>query len=95
MKLEEIILSEAQRQLKKIPGKNEIVTRYRCASGKRKGKLVISPGNCGLRIDPKRKRIGKKSARIKKGIRVMKTKISKRKSVSQMVKRINNRLSGK
>lgn len=94
MLLEEI-LSESIRQLKKVPGKNEVVTRYRCTSGKRKGKLVIHPGNCGRRIDPKRKRIGKKSMRLKKGIRIMKTKIAKRKSVSKMVSRVNKRLSGK
>jgi len=93
MKLKEIL--ESTRQLKKLPGKNEVVTRYRCSSGKRKGKLVIKPGNCGVRIDPKRKRIGKKSMRLKKGVRIMKTKIAKRKSVSQMVSRINKRLMGK
>ena len=88
------ILSEgAVRQFKKVG--NTLKQKYRCLSGKKKGKLVSHPGDCGTRKDPKKIRQGRKVMRSKKGVINRKGKVSKRKAMSRLVTRINKRLSGK
>ena len=72
-----------------------IKRQYRCTSGPKAGKIAASPQACGQRKDPRKIRHGKKVARMKKGVRVRKTKIAKRKAVSKMVTRMNARLAGK
>ena len=72
-----------------------IKRQYRCTSGPKKGKIVAKPQACGTRKDPRKIRHGKKVARLKKGVRVRKTRISKKKSISRMVIRMNRRLSGR
>ena len=87
------VLSEAAaRHFKKV-GVN-IKRQFRCTSGLKRGKIVANRATCSKRKDPKRKRIGKKSARLKKGVRRIKTRIAKRKQVSRLVKRMNKRLKG-
>jgi hypothetical protein len=83
----------AIRQFKRFG--NKVKRQYRCTSGPKKGKIVASPQACAQRKDPRKIRHGKKVARLKKGIRVRKTIISKKKSVSRMITRMNRRLSGK
>ncbi len=88
------ILDEAAiRQWKKTSSGK--VMKYRCTSGPKKGRLVSKPGACGIRKDPKRKRIGKKTMRAKKGVIQRKSAISKRKGISKMLKKLNARLMGK
>ncbi len=88
------ILDEAaRRQWKKT--KTGRVMKYRCTTGPKKGRLVSKPGGCATRKDPKRKRIGKKVMRSKKGIIARKSAISKRKGISKMLKKLNARLMGK
>jgi len=72
-----------------------IKRQYRCTSGPKKGKMVATPSSCATRKDPKKVRHGRKVARMKKGVRIRKTLISKRKAVSKMVTRMNQRLAGK
>ena len=98
MKLNEFIevqeLDEgAKRQMKRVG--NNIKKRYRCPSGKKKGKLVKSPADCAKRKDPKKVRRGKKVMRSKKGIIARKSQITKRKAISKLIQRMNNRLAGK
>ena len=69
--------------------------QYRCLSGPKKGKIVASPQACAQRKDPKKIRHGRKVARMKKGVRVRKTIVSKRKQISKMVTRMNKKLAGK
>ena len=83
----------ALRQFKRFG--STIKRQYRCTSGPKEGKIVASPQSCGQRKDPRKVRHGKKVARTKKGIRVRKTAIAKRKSLSKMVTKMNQRLSGK
>ena len=83
----------AVRQFKRFG--NAIKRQYRCTSGPKKGKIVASPQACGTRKDPRKVRHGRKVARMKKGVRIRKTTIAKKKSVSRMVTRMNRRLSGK
>lgn len=87
-------LSEAAiRQFKRFG--TVIKRQYRCTSGPKKGKIVASPQACGQRKDPQKVRQGRKIARTKKGVRIMKTRISKRKQLSKVVTKMNRRLSGK
>jgi len=88
------ILSEgAVRQWKRQGGK--LVQKYRCLSGKKKGKLVAKPGGCGQRKDPKKVRTGRRVMRSKKGVIGRKAKISKRQSISKRLAKMNARLMGK
>lgn len=88
------VLEEAAiRQFKRFG--QVIKKQYRCTSGPKSGKIVASPQACGTRKDPKKVRHGRKVARMKKGLRAMKTRIAKRKQISKMVTRMNQRLAGK
>ena len=87
------ILNEAAVRMFKRIGR-EVKRRYRCTTGPRKGKPVADPKLCATRIDPKKKRHGRKVARTRKGIRIRKTKITNRTSMSRMVRRMNQRLKG-
>ena len=81
------------RQLKKVGGK--VKKQYRCSSGPKKGRIVAEPSACAKRKDPKKKRLGKKIARMKKGIIKTKSKRTKRLQSSKRITRINKRLAGK
>lgn len=87
------VLTEAQRAYKRRDRK--IIKMYRCTSGPKKGKVVSDPKVCVQRKDPKKKRQGKKVMREKKGIIQRKSKRSKKQAMSKLVKRMNQRLSGK
>jgi hypothetical protein len=87
------VLSEAAiRQFKRVG--HTIIKKYRCTAGTKKGKLVSDPSKCGQRKDPIRVRQGRKLMRSKKGIIARKSKISKRKAMSKMVTKMNDRLAG-
>ena len=73
----------------------KIVRRYRCMAGPKKGKLVSKPGACAQRKDPANIRKGRKVMRTKKGIIQRKSKVTKRTAMSKLVRRMNQRLSGK
>lgn len=88
------VLSEgAVRQFKRVG--DTLKQKYRCLSGKKKGKLVSHPGGCGVRKDPKKIRQGKKVMRTKKNLIQRKSKITKRKAISKLVTKRNQLLSGK
>ncbi len=89
---DEVLTEAAKRAYARRGGK--VVRKYRCSSGPKKGKIVSDPKTCMTRKDPKKKRIGKKVAREKKGVRIRKTKISKRQVTSKLVSKMNKRLSG-
>lgn len=80
------------RQMKKVG--NQLKKQYRCTTGQKKGRISASPQACGRRKDPKKKRHGRKVARMKKGVRVKKTKIAKKRQISKRLTRINKRLAG-
>ena len=90
---DQILDEAAVRQWRRMGKK--LVRKYRCMSGKRKGKLVKGPGDCGKRKDPVKVRTGRKVMRSKKGIIQRKSKIAKRQQISKMVTRLNARLMGK
>lgn len=85
------ILNEAAIRQYKRRG-SRIKRQYRCTSGLKKGKIVADPKSCAKRKDPKKVRHGRKVARSKKGIRVLKSKVAKKRSISKLVSRMNKRL---
>lgn len=90
---EDNILTEAAvRHFKKVG--TQIKKQFRCTSGLKKGRIVADRLQCSKRKDPLRKRIGKKVARSKKGIRLIKSRIGRRKQVHNLVTRMNKRLKG-
>jgi len=88
------ILSEAAIRQFKRNGK-EIVRKYRCTAGPKKGRLASSPSDCTKRKDPKKVRQGRKTMRAKKGTIKRKSMIAKRTSISKIVTKMNARLMGK
>jgi len=92
--LNDEILSEAAiRQWKKQGQK--MVRKYRCLAGKKKGRLASKPSDCATRKDPAKVRHGKKVMRSKKNSIIRKSQISKRRSLSKILTRLNQKLSGK
>lgn len=87
-----ILTEAAARHFKRVGG--NIKRQFRCTSGLKKGKIVADRATCSRRKDPKKKRQGKKSARRFKGIRKIKTKITKKRTQSKLVRRMNKRLKG-
>lgn len=74
---------------------NNIVKKYRCLSGTRKGRVVDSPADCSKRKDPKKRlRMKRMMARLGKRI-ARKSKRTKRISpVSKKVAQRNKALKG-
>lgn len=90
---DEVLTEAAIRQWKKSGQK--MVKRYRCMAGPKKNRLVLKPGDCATRKDPAKVRHGRKVMRSKKGVIQRKSKISKRKSISKILAKLNARLMGK
>ncbi len=89
----EVLSEAAVRQWKKQG--NKMVKKYRCLAGAKKNRLVSKPGDCATRKDPRKVRQGRKLMRTKKGIIMRKSKVSKKKSISKILTRLNARLMGK
>ena len=71
-----------------------VVKKYRCTAGPKKGKLVATPAACFKRKDPKKVRQGRKTMRAKKGVIQRKSRVSKNKSMSKVVAKMNQRMMG-
>lgn len=82
----------AKRQFKRYG--NKFVRKFRCYGGPKDGRMVSKAADCGVRKDPFKVRQGKRSARLKKGQRVRKTMLTKRKAPSKRVTRMNSNLRG-
>ena len=90
---DEVLTEAAVRQWKRNGQK--LVKKYRCLAGPKKNRMVNKPGDCATRKDPKKVRHGRKTMRTKKGTIMRKSKISKRKSISKILSKLNARLMGK
>jgi hypothetical protein len=88
----EVIVESVVRQFRRYG--DRFVRHYRCTSGPKAGRLTSDPASCGKRKDPKKVRMGKISARRKKGQRVRKTLFTKRKTQSKRLSRLNKVLRG-
>lgn len=90
-----IIKEGAVRQYKKDKTGNKILKKFRCTNGNKAGKLVSSPNECSKRVDPAKRRHGKKIMRTKGKIIQRKGKISKKRTISKTISRLNARMMGK
>lgn len=71
----------------------KLVKKWRCTSGKRKGRLVAEPGGCFKPIDLKKKARMKRLRRKKDASMTRKAQIAKRiDPVSKQVRRLNQAL---
>lgn len=99
-KLEEVFVDEnnkvlserAVRQWKKQDEK--MIKKFRCLTGPKKNRLVSNPIDCSTRKDPKKVIIGRKVMRTKKDIIARKSQVTKRKSISKILTKLNARLMG-
>lgn len=80
------------RQLRRYGNKTKL--QYRCQDGDKKGRLVSQPSGCGIRKDPTRVRAGKRSSRIRKGERVRKSNMTKRRTLTKNLMRRNKMFKG-
>lgn len=87
----DITLEESSVPVYKRKG-NVITTYYKCTSGPKKGKLISDPAMCNIRPNPKRVRHGKIISRTKQAIRLQKTNISKKRSISKRLTQMNKLL---
>ena len=88
------VLNEAAIRQFKLTNK-KITRKYRCMAGPKKGRLVAKPSGCATRKDPAKVRHGRKVMRSKKGVIARKSKISKKKAMNKIVRKMNRRLMGK
>lgn len=86
---DQIILLESAKMVWARKG-NKITRKYRCTSGKKKGRIVASPTACGGSVDLK-KRMKFKKTLASKGFRMRrKAKVTKRRNpTSKRVSRMN------
>ena len=84
-------LDEAAKRAYKRIGQ-EIKRQFRCVSGPKQGMIVATPDACSKRKQPIKVRTGKRVAITKKDVRIRKTKISKKKAISKLVTKLNDRL---
>ncbi len=71
--------------------KGTIKRAFRCISGPKRGKSVKKPSDCFVRKNLKRVKAGKRSARKTKFIRARHAKITRAKSLSKRIRRLNSR----
>lgn len=88
----EVVSESAIRQLKKVG--NKLETRFRCMAGPKQGRLVASPGACGVRKDPKKVRQGRRIMQQKGAVIARKSRVSKNRAGSKLVAALNKRLAG-
>lgn len=85
-----VVLDEAAIRVFKRTGK-EITRKFRCIAGRKKGKIVAKPTGCAQRKEPRRIRLGRKVARMRKGVRIRKSRLAQKTSVHRLVRRLNKR----
>lgn len=83
-------LTEAAKRAYKKDG-TEIKRVFKCTSGPKKGRMVCNPLVCSIRKDPKRSKKAKISSRKNKSVRIRKSLMSKKQSISKLIRRLNAR----
>lgn len=70
------------------PG-GKMVRRYRCTTGKKKGRVVASPSTCATAVSPKKSAVLKRTKNIRGPAQSVKRKITMRKPTSQRLSSVN------
>lgn len=69
--------------------KGTIKRAFRCISGPKRGRSVKKPSDCFARKNLKRVKAGKRTAKKTKYIRVRHAKLTRKKSLSKRLRRLN------
>jgi len=67
----------------------KMVRRYRCTSGKKKGRMVAKPSTCNTAVSPKKSAVMKRTRNIRGPAQAVKRKITMRRPTSQRIKSAN------
>ena len=70
------------------PG-GKMVRRYRCTSGRKKGRLVAKPSTCSTAISPKKSVVLKRTKKMRGPAQAIKRKITMRRPTSKRIKAAN------
>jgi hypothetical protein len=70
------------------PG-GKMVRRYRCTSGKKKGRLVANPSTCATAISPKKSTVLKRTKTIRGPAQAIRRKITMRRPTSKRIRSAN------
>lgn len=74
---------------------NKLVRKYRCTSGRRKGRIVSSPSQCTAPLDMAKSRSMKRTLRTKGKIMGVKRQITKKMNpISKQVAKMNKLIDG-
>jgi len=66
-----------------------MVRRYRCTTGKKKGRLVAKPSTCATAISPKKSAVLKRTKNIRGPAQAVKRKITMRRPTSRRIRSAN------
>ena len=67
----------------------KMVRRYRCTSGKKKGRLVAKPSTCATAVSPKKSAVLKRTRNIRGPAQAVKRKITMRRPTSKRIRSAN------
>lgn len=67
----------------------KMVRRYRCTSGKKKGRVVANPSTCATAISPKKSAVLKRTKNIRGPAQSVKRKITMRRPTSKRIRSAN------
>jgi hypothetical protein len=70
------------------PG-GRMVRRYRCTSGKKKGRVVASPSTCSTAVSPKKSYVLKRTKSMRGPAQAIRRKITMRRPTSHRVRSAN------
>jgi len=70
------------------PG-GKMVRRYRCTSGKKKGRVVAKPSTCATAVSPKKSAVLKRTKQIRGAAQNVKRKITMRRPTSTRIRSAN------
>ena len=70
------------------PG-GKMVRRYRCTSGKKKGRLVAKPSTCNTAVSPKKSAVLKRTKQMRGPAQAVKRRITMRRPTSKRIRAAN------
>jgi hypothetical protein len=70
------------------PG-GKMVRRYRCTSGKKKGRVVAKPSTCNTAVSPKKSAVLKRTKNIRGASQAVKRSITLRRPTSKRIRSAN------
>jgi hypothetical protein len=87
-----MLINEITEGFKAVWGRKsggKMVRRYRCTSGKKKGRVVAKPSTCNTAISPKKSIVLKRTRNIRGPSQAVKRKITMRRPTSRRIRSAN------